>query len=385
MVLLSKVILVGEDPQVRDAVGAALRNGDGGELAACRDLEELAARLDADPSMVVLVDDGPCDALLADLEPVVNRYAHSRFVVLTAQRTPQMLMRSMQIGIRHIQLKRDIPEELGYAVGALLGTLSPVQAARGSLITVLSAGGGCGATTLATNLALELHACGRDPVLLVDGDSHYGSIGVYLNIEGRYGLDYLLGSDRLDAALLQSTAFHYQNGFDVMLNPAVESARRGGEPAPERLAEILELCAKTYSMTIVDLPRPAGAALEYAARASSLVLIVMQPAIKDIRMARILARMLDAAGVAPGQLMIVVNRYQKQNPIQLAQIQKIFAPTGLFCVGNDFDNANRAATEGQPLSQCARRSRLARDIAELALSCASRARNPRNEVAASLS
>ncbi|MCE5231051.1 hypothetical protein LLG95_15840 [bacterium] len=383
MPLLSKVILVSQDPRLSDEVHDALSNGNGATVAVCRDLKELKGRLQADQSMVVLVDDGARDwVALGELEPVVNQYAHSRFVLLTGQRSPQILLRSMQIGIRHVQLKSEIAADLNVAVGALVNTLNHRQAARGSMITILSAGGGCGATTLATNMGLELHARQKESVLLVDGDNHYGAIGIYLNIDGRYGLNYLLGApEKIDSVLVQSTASHYRDGFDVLLNPIVEKPIYGAEPSAKRFGELLEVCLQSYGTTILDLPRPSPEMLHAAARVSTLLLIVMQPAVKDIRMARILMNALEMTGVGPSQILVVVNRYQNHhNPIQLPQIQKVFTTAELFCVGNDYVNANRAATEGLPLSQCARKSRVAHDVGELASHCMQRLQTSRNEV-----
>lgn len=380
MTLLSKVILVSGDPRLRDAVHDALSDGNGA-VATCRDLDELGTRLRADESMVVLVDDDARDWLVLDkLEPVINRHTHSRFMLLTGERTPQIMMRAMQIGVRYVQAKSEIAADLNASVGALAGTLNHRQASRGSIITLLSAAGGCGATTLATNMGLEMHARGTGSLLLVDGDQHYGALGTFLNIEGRYGLNYLLNAtDSIDTVLLQSTAYHYQEGLDVLLNPIGEP--RGNGNSAQRFSELLEICAQAYGTTIIDLPRPSPDALKEAARASTLLLIVMQPAIKDIRTARMLMQMLEAGGTAPGQILIVINRYQNhRHPIQLPQIQKVFPAAELLCVENDFANANRAATEGQPLRQCARKSRVARDVAELASHCMERLQITRKEV-----
>ena len=66
--------------------------------------------------------------------------------------------------------------------------------ARGSAVTILSAGGGCGATTLAVNLAAELGAIdpSSDPPLVVDLDYHYGAVSTYLAVQGDYGVLDLL-------------------------------------------------------------------------------------------------------------------------------------------------------------------------------------------------
>jgi Flp pilus assembly CpaE family ATPase len=120
-----------------------------------------------------------------------------------------------------------------------------------------------------------------------------------------------------------------------------------------------------------------------AARVSKLLPIVMQPTVKDIRMGRALVQMLEDAGVSTGRILIVVNRYQKRhNPIDLAQIKKIFDPVELVCIGNDYTSAYKATTEGQPLAQCVPRSQLLKDISDLATLCLARIKNTRSEVAA---
>ena len=72
---------------------------------------------------------------------------------------------------------------------------------RGTLITVFSAKGGCGKTTLATNLAAALADRGRREVCLVDLDLAFGDVAIALQLFPAHTIaDAVPLADSLDAS-----------------------------------------------------------------------------------------------------------------------------------------------------------------------------------------
>ena len=166
-----------------------------GKVDVCGDVRSLGGRLECGSIPIVLVDIDSNPAQMLDaLEPIVNRYLHSRFVVLAKELQGDVMMRAMQVGIRHIQLKDRVADELM----GILDRLVSIAPARktGSAITVLSAGGGAGCTTLVVNLANELQLTTSEPVLIVDLDYAYGAVSTYLELEGQYGVADVLSHDK---------------------------------------------------------------------------------------------------------------------------------------------------------------------------------------------
>src|SRR3954465_6991169 len=92
--------------------------------------------------------------------------------------------------------------------------------ADGRIITVFAAKGGCGKTTLATNLATVLHAHGCRRVCLLDLDLEYGDAAGVLGLHPeRSMLDALGMDDELSPATVASLMTPYLPGLDCLLAP----------------------------------------------------------------------------------------------------------------------------------------------------------------------
>jgi pilus assembly protein CpaE len=236
------------------------------------------------------------------------------------------------------------------------------------MVTVLSARGGCGATTIAINFAEEARMATNSTALLVDLDRHYGSMGAYLGLTTKYGLrDLLSHSGHFDDHLVRSTTAHYSEELHVLLGPASIEQTATVDLPLERLEAALAACRRAYPLTVVDAPRvPIGVAAELAL-ASQLTLVVFELSVVDIRGARALLVALNDRRVAPGSILAVANRFRKRNPmLSLEDAEKALVGWNVVPVSNDYPNALKSINLGQPLSQTAPRSELRRDIQALA-------------------
>jgi pilus assembly protein CpaE len=338
-------------------------------VSICHGLEDLTVRLEERPSPLAIVDIDPRPAdLLKELERLVSRFRETRFVVLSTELRNDLVLEAMQAGARHFLLKESIGDSL---VGVLQRLSSPNGGSgdsRGNLVTLLSASGGAGSTTLAVNLANELQIATGEDVLLVDLDTAYGAVANYLDLRGPYSVaDLLSGAQRPDAALIRSTALRYSERMHVLLSPA---SIRFGEPAALDFAgldDLVKSCRLGYSSTVFDAPRiPADAAASLA-RASKLTLLVFQLTVKDLRFAKALWAGLMERGVQKERVLGVVNRFRRRRQmVTLGEVEKALPDMPVMTVANDFRAAIQGLNYGQPLSNVARRSALRRAVQELA-------------------
>ncbi|WP_428940327.1 AAA family ATPase [Fontivita pretiosa] len=370
----SNVLLMTADVTVVTEVSRAL-SGNGHVLdptwpQTTRDLLAHLSRSSA-AMPVVLVDLDPLPRqILSDLERVVARFPGSRFVGLADQLSSELLLESMQAGLRRVVSKRTMHSELHAVLDRLMGGASSGGTAQGELLTILSASGGCGATTLAVNLAHELarqpSATGGQRALLIDMDCHYGAMATYLGLEPRYGLEQILNySGPIDTDLLSTTASAWGDELHVLASPA---SIRFCKPEPlniERLEQALRCARQAYRHTIVDAPRVGMEVASILAAASTRTLVVFQLTVKDIRIAR---QMLDALvewGVPPGNVLPVANRCARRQMISLDDASKALGGVRIACVRNDWSAAIAGLNYGQTLAQAAPRSVLRKDLQEL--------------------
>jgi pilus assembly protein CpaE len=365
----SGIIIVTREFETERAVVDALHASD--QLAPAgvyHDLAALETRLDRESAHLVLVDvNGDPSHALDTLEPIINRHVHTRFVILTSAMPGDLMLRAMQVGVRHIQLKATIEKELPDAITRLMPSENS-RAQLGSAITVLSAGGGCGATTLVVNLAHELQLTTKEPVLLVDLDFHYGAIANYLELEADYGIAEVLDHQAsIDASLIRSTAVQHAENLHALISPASINFADHASLSTEKLDAALLACRQAYRFTLIDAPRVTMDHAAALAAASEVTLIVLQPMIKDIRVAKRMLTALMDRGIPMERIKPIINRYRKRRQmITMEDAQSVMGEIPLVRVSNDYTSAVRGINYGKPLAYAAPRSPLRRDVAELA-------------------
>ncbi|WP_020391202.1 AAA family ATPase [Kribbella catacumbae] len=175
------------------------------------------------------------------------------------------------------------------------------------IVTVFAAKGGCGKTTVATNLAAVLHDRGGHRVCLVDLDLEYGDAASMLGLRPeRSMVDALAVADQLTPETVATLMTNYLPGFDCLLAPT-----RPGEarliPATlvSRLLAVLPL---SYDFVVVDTPShftPHVLAALDAADHQILVTTPERPALKNLRAT---LDMLDLLPYDRAARSIVVNR-----------------------------------------------------------------------------
>ncbi|MEU0093477.1 P-loop NTPase [Kribbella sp. NPDC006257] len=198
--------------------------------------------------------------------------------------------------------------------------------ANGQIITVFAAKGGCGKTTLATNLATVLHDRGTHRVCLFDLDLEYGDVAGVLGLRSERSMIDALANPAatgdpsyrdpaatgdpsyrdLTAAQVFRMMTSYRPGLDCLLAPT-----RPGEAAliPVALvSRLLELLPLLYDFVVVDTPSGFStqvlAALD-AADHHVLVTTPDRPALKNLRAT---IDMLDLLQYDRTARSIVVNR-----------------------------------------------------------------------------
>lgn len=370
---VESILLVTDEPGTIDAIASALgQNGHFGRDHTCADLSELTEQLERHPASAVLVDiDRHPAKMLAQLDAITNRFDATRFIVLASDRRHDWLIEAMQAGARDYLLKNDIAESLNGVLQRLLPGGSPGPVAMGSAVTILSAGGGCGATTLAVNLANELHLLTRGTSLLMDLDCCYAAVTNYLETEVRYGLaDVLAYRERIDADLVKSSASRFSDGLEILASPAVTDPTRNPGIALvlfDYLAPAIHAARRAYRSVVIDAPRVPQEVAFNLAQKSLRTWVVMQLTVKDLRVARGMLTALVQQGIPRERLVAVINRYKsRRSMIDLSDATAALDGFEIRCVANDYKSALRSVNYGRPLAESAARSALRRDIKKLA-------------------
>ncbi len=366
-----ELLLSTRDDATQRAVSQVLE-GEGpgsGRLHCVRDWNEIEVFLSRHPSSLALIDlSGGSQEALGRFEPLIRRTRQTAFVFVCDELGMDLVLKAMQIGARHCLMRAAIGAELPALLARLREDVRATSSGVGQAITILGAGGGCGSTTLAINLAEELRLLGAAEVLLIDMDRFTGAMATYLGIECEYGIADVLGGRRtIDAELIRSTAAPCGQGLHLLASPASVDFGASVELPFDNLGPALAACSAAFPWIVIDAPRQSVDTCAQLAQESSMTLIVFQLSVVDVRVTRSLITALVDRGIPRERIRPIANRYHKRRALVTFD-DAMEALDGMEPgrIPNDFASAIRALDLGQPLARVAPRSPLRKSVRDLA-------------------
>jgi len=227
-------------------------------------------------------------------------------IVISVQGEQEYLKKAMMAGAREYMIKPFTGDELISTIKKVVDInqkrweahQQPAQplipAHRPRLITLFSAKGGAGKTSIAVNLAVALANETRERVALVDLDLQFGDVAVAMNIHPKRTMAELMQEDvEMDRELLESYLYH-RNGVNVLASPnKPELAELVNE---EGVARTLRALAGFHDYVVIDTPPAFNDHTLVAFDQSDYVLVVVTPdlpSLKDNKRALDLAKTLS--------------------------------------------------------------------------------------------
>lgn len=178
---------------------------------------------------------------------------------------------------------------------------------RGRVVTVFSAKGGTGKTTLATNLSAALAANGRHQVCLVDLDLGFGDVGITMQVFPARTIANATGAGAAidDEAIAGMVASH-SPGLDVIVAPVAPDEKE--KISPDVVGGVLDALTRRYDFVVIDTA-PSLDELAVAAFDRTDVLLLLAtldiPAVKNLKLT---LEMLDLLDYPKNQRHVVLNR-----------------------------------------------------------------------------
>src|SRR5262249_18006593 len=144
-------------------------------------------------------------------------------------------MRAMRAGMKEFLWKPFPPEKLREILHRIANDGAANGRRLGRLISVVSAGGGLGATQLATNLGVELAQLetwsgapatgGKPGVAVVDLDFRFGQVAMQLDAAPTYTIaDLCATAAAIDHQMIERAMFKHSTGVHVLARPTEFSA-----------------------------------------------------------------------------------------------------------------------------------------------------------------
>ncbi len=251
-------ILLEADPATVDALRGAI----GDDTVVVDSLNALTRRLDAGTSGdLVVMGPGVDESVALDFASSSRVSAPARGVVLVRRRVDSAVLRdAMRSGVREVVKSDDLPslESACHASRALSQAFRASQGettegkASGQIITVFAAKGGCGKTTMATNLAATLSNGGKRAVCLLDLDLAFGDVAIALQLFPSRTLADAVGMTRVDESAVRSLVTTHASGLDTIVAPVSPGTAESISGA--LVLDLLAVLKRMYEFVVIDCP-----------------------------------------------------------------------------------------------------------------------------------
>jgi pilus assembly protein CpaE len=311
-----------------DVVGAATNGQEGIEMA-----------MELQPDIVLMDINMPgVDGITAS-EKITQKIPFCQIIMMSVQGEADYLRRSMLAGAREFLIKPFSSDELVssvrrvYQLGASrrqampvvqvpTGEVSVAEAApgtEGKIVTVFSAKGGVGCSTIAVNMAIALQQNGASKVIIVDTSLQFGDVGVLLNLyASRTIADLAAHADELDDELINDIFIPHSSGVKALLAPPRPEV--ADTIAPALMIEVLQRLRKMFDIIIVDTGSILDDKVLNVLDVSDKIIVVTTPEIPAIKDAKLFFEVTEALEYERDRFIFVLNKADKRINIRAEDI-----------------------------------------------------------------
>lgn len=292
-----------------------------------------------------------------ELEALLERPASTRppMVVVSRSDDAGAMRMAMKAGARDFVPKLAGTELLD-SVNSIFNEISEQQEER-QLISVINAKGGSGATFLACNLAHLTICTTEESTALVSLDLQFPTLPSYFDMRPKHGIVQALQSvGELDAVALDAIMASHESGLKV-LAAQPEDFRFNDDMLVKGTDDLLNLFQRHYRHVFVDVPRRLDSvSAQVLSRSSKIVLVAQQslPHVHDA--ARMQHLLIEQLGIHASQIVVAVNRFNKNSDIQLEDFEKALPESEIVHIPNNFRDVSESINVGVPIYDHARQS-----------------------------
>jgi pilus assembly protein CpaE len=301
---------------------------------------------------------------------VVDSGFTGALIALGSTESPDLILQAMQAGVTEFVSKPIDTNHLADALERVLrktGRKAERRATKpGELFMVFSAKGGTGSTTVAANLATELHRLSRKRTLLVDLDLELGESALIMGVEPKFSVvDLMRNFHRVDSRLLASYIERHETGVEILSAPYQPADYEA--VSADRVKQVLQFLKQHFDYIVVDSPKTFTPATMGAFEEADRVYLVTTADIPSLRnLTRSIQLVRSFGRKKPDDwLRLLVNRFDPNQVVTTAEIEKTLDMEVFWTLRNDYKAVMNSINTGRPVVSDAK-SAFAKDIRALA-------------------
>lgn len=312
-----------------DVVGAATDGQGGIDMA-----------IELQPDIVLMDINMPgVDGITAS-ERISQAVPFCQIIMMSVQGESDYLRRSMLAGAREFLIKPFSSDELissvrrVYQLGASRRQAMPMMVqsdgksaaeaatpkSEGKIVSVFSAKGGVGCSTIAVNVAIALQQNAVGKVALVDSSLQFGDIGVLLNLyASRTIADLAAHADELDSELIEDVFIAHSSGVKALLAPS--RPEEADTVTPTLLTDVLTRLRTMFDIIIVDTSSVLDDTVLNVLDISDKIILVTTPEIPAIKNAKLFFEVTEVLNYDRDRTLFVLNKADKRINIRAEDIE----------------------------------------------------------------
>ena len=271
----------------------------------------------------------------------------------------KLVLRTIRDGATEYLDQSDLKTELTEALQRLDAAVT-----SGRIIAVVAPGGGCGASTVAVNVATALaqkyHSCA-----LIDLKLEAGDLAPLLDLKPTHTLsDLCKNIERMDYSLLSACLMRCDSGVQLLAAP-VRIADVGLVTA-DAVDAVMLLIGRHFPYAVLDVDHTFRPEQSRALSLADVIVMVLRLDFITLRNTRTMLDFLHSVGVSRDKVRIIANQFGEPGQLTAAQAEDSLGLKISQFIPDDPKTVNRANNEGIPVVLQSPSTKVSRSLIQLA-------------------
>ncbi|PHS11679.1 MAG: hypothetical protein COA78_09195 [Blastopirellula sp.] len=286
----------------------------------------------------------------------------TRIIVIGPTIDAKWILQLLKEGVYQYINQEDVKAELRDALGRL-DKSSPTDQDFGSLIAIVSAGGGSGASTVAANVATGLSSrhgdCG-----LVDLRLTSGTLATLFDLHPSHTLaDFCRNIQRMDQDMFQRCLEPHESGVQLLSSP--NSYHEISSISKRGVRKALGMARSKFKYVVADLDSPYQAEQSPALLQADTILLVLMLDFSSVRHAQQILEYFDELELDRDQIHLTINRYGRPKELRIKDVEKTLGLKVRHIIPDASRQVNRANNIGKPVVLDNPRSAVSKKLIEI--------------------
>jgi pilus assembly protein CpaE len=318
------------------------------------------------PDIIMLSIDEQWEKILATVPNSIHKKGQV-LVVIGPEEDSQAMRMAMKMGARDYL---SAPFSVAEITESLLQINSKYVDSsiktKGQVVSIINAKGGSGGSFIATNIAHLFSEVENQRTALLDFDFQYGVQSLSLDLPMEHDLAEVLSmAPNLDPMSIKGYLSKHKSGIHLLAERQ-DNIVLSGDIDLSNLSSLIENIEKGFDQVVVDLPRQVDPIFSTVVSHSHHILLVLQQTVAHVRdTKRLYGILVNDLDISPDRIILVVNRYDKDNSVTLDAIDETVGHDNFATLTNDFKRVAMVTDMAMPLYSYAPNAPLTTDLLSL--------------------